>query len=143
MSQTLESGERKRKWEKGGESTRPTIRMPHLPKEPHTWRRKRIILRKLQLSGKQTAFERCSLGSLNQRFPVEQVVFGDGSGGDAFWGIVGQGAVFLQQATLRGCGCHLLAEVGRSYVENRYSREGGCGDEVEVEVDVEDAWLGF
>jgi hypothetical protein len=89
--------------------------MPHLPKKPHTRRRKRIILRELQLRREDTAFKRCALRSLDQRFPVQQVVFGDGACGDAFWGIVGEGAVFLEETSLRGCGRHFgdwWSEVG-------------------------------
>ena len=79
-----------------------TIRMPHLPQEPHTRRRKRVIFWKLEFGREDSAFERRAFGTLDEGLPVEEVVFGDGTGGDAVRGIVGEGAVFLEETAL-GC----------------------------------------
>jgi len=39
---------------------------------------------------------------LDEGLPVQEVVFGDGTGGDSFRGVVGEGAVFLEEAAVRG-----------------------------------------
>jgi hypothetical protein len=88
------SGGRKRKLSKR-HATLPTIRMPYLAQKPHTRRRKRIILRKFELSRKNAPFKGCAFWSLDQRFPVQQVIFGYRAGGDPFWWVVGEGSVFL------------------------------------------------
>lgn len=63
--------------------------MPDIHQELHTRRCKRIILRELELSGEDTAFEGRVLRTLNEAFPVEEVVFGDGAGGYAVGGVIG------------------------------------------------------
>jgi hypothetical protein len=87
-------GGRKRKLSKR-HAALPTIWMPYLAQKPHTRRRKRIILRKFELSRKNAPFKGCAFWSLDQRFPVQQVIFGYRAGGDSFWWIVGEGSVFL------------------------------------------------
>jgi len=81
----------------------PTVRMPHLPQKPHTRWRQRIILRELQLRRENTTLERRALWSLDERLPIQQVIFGHRAGGYAFWWIVGQKAVFMEEAALCGC----------------------------------------
>ena len=76
--------------------------MPHVGEEAHRWRGKRIVLWKLELSGENTAFERCAFWSLDEAFPVQEVVFCDGACGDALWGIVGEGAVLLEETAVGG-----------------------------------------
>jgi hypothetical protein len=49
--------------------------VPHIGKEAHRWRGKRIVLWKLELSGKDTALEGSTLGALDEAFPVEEIVF--------------------------------------------------------------------
>jgi hypothetical protein len=71
--------------------------MPYLPKKLHGWRREGIVSRKAQLGREDAALERSALGSLDQGFPVKQVIFGYRAGGDAFWRVVGQGAVLLEE----------------------------------------------
>ena len=83
--------------------------MPHLAQEAHARRRQRVVFRELQLGREDAPFERRAFGAVDQRFPVEQVVFGDGAGGYAFGGVVGQGAVFLEEAAVGGRGCHACA----------------------------------
>ena len=122
----MERGQRR----KGG-MRQPTIRMPYLAQKSHTRRRERIILWELQLCREDAAFERCALWSLNQSFPVKQVVFRDGAGGDAFWGVIGEGFVFLEEASLGSCRCHC----GRR-IQEEVEVVGGYVVEVEVKVKV-------
>ena len=72
--------------------------MPDLAQELHGWRGERVVFGEAQLGGEDAAFEGGALGALDQGFPVEEVVLRDGAGRDAFWGVVGQGAVFLEEA---------------------------------------------
>ena len=74
--------------------------MPDLADEFHGRWRKRIIFRELELCRKDATLEWRSLGPLDQRLPVQEVVFGDGACGDAFWWVVGQGAIFLEEAAM-------------------------------------------
>lgn len=65
----------------------------------------RIISGELELCGENTAFERRFFGALNQSFPVEHVIFGDGAGSDSLWWVGGEVFVFVEQAFL-GDGRH-------------------------------------
>lgn len=76
--------------------------MPHVGEELHRRRRERVVLGELELGGKHAALERRALGALDQAFPAEQVVLGDGAGGDALGRVVGEGAVFLEEAAVGG-----------------------------------------
>lgn len=75
--------------------------MPDVHEELHARGRKRVVLWELQLSGEDAALERRVFGALDEAFPVEEVVLGDGAGGDAVRGIVGQSAVLLEEAPVR------------------------------------------
>lgn len=77
-----------------------TIRMKHIPQKLHARRHMRVIIRKFQLCWEHAALERGPLGPLDQAFPMQEVVFGDGARGDAFRWVVGEGAVFLEETTL-------------------------------------------
>lgn len=81
---------------------RLTVGMPNIHQKLHTRRRKRVVLGELELSGKDAAFEGRVLRALDETFPVEEVVLGDRAGGDAVGGVVGQGAVFLEEPAV-GC----------------------------------------
>ena len=84
--------------------------MPHLPQKPHARRIQRIVLGEFQLGGEDAAFEGGAVGALDQGFPEEDVVFGDGAGGDAVgWG-GGQGFVFVEETPGGDGGCHLGGE---------------------------------
>jgi len=72
--------------------------MPQLARKPHTRRRERIVLWKLQLGREDAAFEGCAFGPLDQRFPDEHVVFVDWACGYSFRGVVGEVFVFLEEA---------------------------------------------
>jgi hypothetical protein len=48
-----------------------TVRVPHIGEELHCWRSKGIVLGKLELGGKNTAFERRTLWPLYQGLPVQ------------------------------------------------------------------------
>jgi hypothetical protein len=76
--------------------------MPQIHQKLHGWRRKRVVLRELELGGKHTALKGCVLGTLDQAFPVEDVVLGDGPCGDALWRVVCERAILLQEASLCG-----------------------------------------
>ena len=75
--------------------------MPDVHEELHARGRQRVVLWELQLGGEDAALERRVLGPLDEALPVEEVVLGDGAGGDAVRGVVGQGAVFLEEAPVR------------------------------------------
>lgn len=79
-----------------------TVGMPDVGEETHGWWGERIVLWELELGGEDAAFKRGALWTLDEAFPVEEVVFGDGAGRDAVWRVVGQGAVFLKEAPVGG-----------------------------------------
>lgn len=72
----------------------------------HRGRTERIILGELELSSKHAAFKRCALRALDQRLPVEHVIFVDGTGGYAVWWICGEELVFVEKSLLGDRGCH-------------------------------------
>lgn len=72
--------------------------MPHLPQELHRRRREGIIPREAQLGREDAVLVGGAVGALDQRFPEEDVVFGDGAGGDAVGGVGGQVLVFGEEA---------------------------------------------
>lgn len=76
--------------------------MPHVSEKLHRRRRQRIVLGELELCGKHSALKGSSLGALDEAFPVQQVVLGDGAGGDAFGRVVCESAVFLEEAAVGG-----------------------------------------
>ena len=75
--------------------------MPQIGQKPHGRRHQGIILWEFELGGKDAAFVGSALWSFDQRFPDEEVVFGDGAGGDAVWGVLGEVFVFLEEALAR------------------------------------------
>ena len=92
-----------RGWKEGGGRGVPrTIGMPDVDEELHGGRGEWVVLWELELGGEHAAFEGRVLGPLNEAFPVEDVVLGDGAGCDAFGRVVGQGAILLQQAAVGG-----------------------------------------
>ena len=48
-----------------------------------------VITGKLEFGGKYAALKGGAFGPLDQAFPVQKVVFGDGTSGDAFRWVVG------------------------------------------------------
>lgn len=79
-----------------------TVRVPHVGEELHGWRGKRIILGELELCGKDSALERRALGALDETLPVEEVIFGDGTRGDALGWVVGERAILLEETAVGG-----------------------------------------
>lgn len=79
-----------------------TVGVPHVGEELHGRRRERVVLGEFQLGGEDAAFKGRALGALDEAFPVEEVVLGDGAGGDALGGAVCEGAVFLEEAPVGG-----------------------------------------
>lgn len=84
-----------------------TIRMPHLPQKPHRGWIQRVILRELEFGREDATFEGGAVRSLDQSFPEEDVVFGDGAGGDAVGGGGGEEFVFVEEAAGCYCGGHV------------------------------------
>lgn len=78
------------------------VGMPHVGQKLHRRRRQRIVLWELELGWEHTALKGRPLGALDETFPVEEVVFRDGAGGDAFGRVVCEGAVFLEEAAVGG-----------------------------------------
>ena len=91
--------------------------MPHLPQKPHRRWIQRVILRELEFGGENATFEGCAVWALDQSFPEEDVVFGDGAGGDAVGGGGGEEFVFVEEAAGCDCGGHVWCGVGYN---------GGC-----------------
>lgn len=87
--------------------------MPHLAQEAHRGRVQRVILRELELGGEDAAFEGGAVRALDQRFPEEDVVFGDGPGGDAVRGGGGEEFVFVEEAAGCDCGGHACVVGGK------------------------------
>ncbi len=81
-----------------------TVRMPNLAQELHLRRAERVVFGELQFSREDPAFKGCVFGALDQGFPGEDVVFGDGTGGYAVRGGGGEEAVFVEEA-FGGYGC--------------------------------------
>lgn len=111
------------------------VRMPHIGEKLHRRRRQRIVLGKLELCGKDAALKGSSFGPLDEAFPVQQVVLGDGAGGDAFGRVVCEGAVFLEEAAVGGGLGHggrmTPRENGEKWKrEERERREGGKSVEI-------------
>ena len=91
----------------GTEAGRLTVGVPHLAQEPHRRWRQWVVLREFQLGREDAPLEGRPLRTLDKRFPVEEIVFGHGAGSDAFWGVVCEIAVFLEEAALGGSGRHV------------------------------------
>ena len=72
--------------------------MPDLAEELHCRRGERVVLGEAQLGGEDAALKGRALGALDQGLPAQEVVFGDGAGGDALGWVVGEGAVLLEEA---------------------------------------------
>jgi hypothetical protein len=89
--------------------------VPDVSKEAHGRWRERIVLWELELCGEDAALERRALGALDEALPVQQVVLGDWAGGDAVWRVVGEGAVFLEEAPVGGGLGHDRCNSGRCF----------------------------
>ena len=79
-----------------------TVGMPYFPKKSHRWWVEGVIFWKLQLGGEYAAFEGGAVGALDESFPEEDVVFGDGTSGDAVGGVGCEVFVF-EEETSGGC----------------------------------------
>lgn len=78
-----------------------TVGMPHVADKFHRGWGERVVLGELELGGEEAAFKGRLFGALDERFPDEHVVFGDGAGGDALGRVVGEVLVLLEEAL--GC----------------------------------------
>ena len=104
--------------------------MPHLAQKPHTGRIQRIVLGELELGGEDAALKGGAVGALDEGFPEEDVVFGDGAGGDAVRGGRGEELVFVEEPAGGDCGCHgwgggCMGEGGRGEVRFFWGGVGG------------------
>lgn len=81
---------------------RRTVGVPDVGEELHRRRRQRVVLGELELGGEDAALERRALGALDEAFPVQEVVLGDGAGRDALGRVVGERAVLLEEAAVGG-----------------------------------------
>lgn len=114
--------------------------MPHVGEELHGRRSKGIVLGELELGGEDTALEGGALGALDEALPVQEVVLGDGAGGDALGGVVGEGAVLLEEAPVGGGLGHGGGCAGRVLRGMGEARLGGYWVEV-VSAGSRVAWL--
>jgi hypothetical protein len=81
-----------------------TIRMPDFTQKLHLGRTEGIVFGESEFSGEDASFEGRVFGALDQRFPGEDVIFGDGTGGYAVGRRGGEEAVFVEEA-FGGYGC--------------------------------------
>lgn len=88
------------------DARKPTVRMPHLAQKPHRRWIERVILGELQFGGEDAAFKGGAVRALDEGFPEEDVVFGDGAGGDAVGRGGGEEFVFVEEAAGGDGGCH-------------------------------------
>lgn len=79
-----------------------TVRVPHIGEEAHGGRGERVVLGELQLGREDAALKGGLLRTLDEAFPVEEIILGHRAGGDAFRGVVCEGAVFLEEAPVGG-----------------------------------------
>ena len=82
--------------------------MPHLAQKAHRGRVERVVPGELELGGVDAAFKGGAVGALDEGFPEEDVVFGDGAGGDAVRGGGGEELVFVEEAAGGDCGGHVF-----------------------------------
>lgn len=87
-----------------GEGFQYTIRMPDFTQKLHLGRAEGIVFGESEFSGEDASFEGRVFGTLDQRFPGEDVVFGDGTGGYAVGRRGGEEAVLVEES-FGGYGC--------------------------------------
>lgn len=74
-----------------------TVRMPDASaNEFHRRWAEGVVAWELELGGENSAFEGCFFGALDQRFPVEHVIFGNWAGGYALGWVCGKVFVFVE-----------------------------------------------
>lgn len=83
-----------------------TVWVEDVDEELHGGRGERVVLGELELGGEDAALEGCALRSLDEALPVEEIVLGDGAGGDTLGRVVGEGAVLLEEAPVGGGRSH-------------------------------------
>lgn len=86
--------------------------MPYVTEKFHHRRRERVVWRKGQGGGEYPAGVGCAFGPGDQRFPHQQVGFGDGTGGYAVGWRGGEEFVLLEEAFVGEGGCHFGGEGG-------------------------------
>ena len=79
-----------------------TVRVEDLAQELHARRCERIVFGKLEFGRKHTAFEWCAFRSLDECLPMQEVIFGHGTGSDAIRWVIGERAVLLKKPAV-GC----------------------------------------
>lgn len=78
-----------------------TVRVPHTTSnELHCRRAQGVISWELQLRCEDAALKRGFLWTLDQGFPIEHIIFGDGACGDALWWVGREVLVFVEKALL-------------------------------------------
>ena len=87
--------------------------MPDPPSnEFHRWRTERIILGEFELGSKYTTFKWRALGTLDQGFPVEHVIFRDWACGDSLGWVCGEILVLVEETFLSDRSAHFETLVG-------------------------------
>lgn len=79
-----------------------TVWVPYLAQELHGRRGQRVVGRELELCREHAALEGRPFWPLYHGLPVQKVVLGDGPGGDSIGRVLGEHAVFLEQAAVGG-----------------------------------------
>ena len=111
----------------GFEGAALTVGMPHVHAgERHLGWAERVIAWEFQLGGENATFEGSVFGTLDDGFPVEEVVFADGAGGDAIRGVGAEEAVFVEEALLGDGLRHVRGGVARARIGRRRVRDGAA-----------------
>ena len=85
-----------------------TVGVPHATSnELHSRRAQGVVSRELQLRCENAALEGGFLGALDQGFPMEHVILGDGACSDTLRWVGGEVFVFVEKALLGDGGGHL------------------------------------
>lgn len=74
-----------------------TVRMPQLPFKSHLRWIEWVVLREFQHGGEDSTLVRCALRSLNKGFPGEEIIFADGTCGNAVRRRLGDILVFVEK----------------------------------------------
>lgn len=86
-----------------------TVRVPHATSdELHCRRAQGVVSWELQLRCEDTALEGSFLWTLDQGFPIEHVILGDGACGDTLWWVGGEVLVFVEKTLLGDGGRHFF-----------------------------------
>lgn len=105
-----------------------TVWMPHAAAdELHSRRAQRVVSGEFEFGCEDAAFEGGALRALDQCFPVEHVIFGDGACGDAFGWVGREVFVFVEEALLSDRRRHFVQLIGMEMCCRHFRWQGAPG----------------